>query len=372
MPERWRTELRRITHLHPDDDLLDRAMARPTRPVPGRRTWTRVATILFALILPAALIYGAFVVMTGRNTVAPAAVQHGAGSPPANGELLYAKRLDEGWSLFAVDPTTGVERQITNGYRDYGSDWSPDGTKIVYDSESSCCGNGGQGIWVVNADGSDATELIDDGSVPAWSPDGTEIAFARADPGTMVPAGDMAEGTGFSIYVMDADGTNVRRLTSAEHLDYAPAWSPDGSRIAFLRAGDGVFVMNADGSDQRQLTGPDLEIFGAPDWSPDGATIVIAVNGTKGGAPGGIMLVPADGSGGPTMVPGTEATYPDYVSTPAWSPDGQWIAYTYGRGELLIVHPDGSDPRTLDVDPGTDSIEELAWGAAAPGASPSP
>jgi Tol biopolymer transport system component len=371
MPERWRTELRKINHLHPDEDLVDRALARPRRKAPVRRLTTRIATVAFALILPAALIVGAIRIAGGRSTQAPAAERSSVAVPPTNGELLYTKRLSDGWSLFALDPSTGVERQITHGYRDYGSDWSPDGTKIVYDSESPS-GSGDYGIWVVNADGSNPTKLIDDGSVPAWSPDGNEIAFARADPGTFVPAGNNAVGTGFSIYVMDADGTNVHRLTSAVHEDFAPAWSPDGTHIAFLRSGEGVFVMNADGTGQRQLTGPEIEVFGAPDWSPDGATLVIAVNGTKGGAPGGIMLVPADGSGGPTMVPGTEATYPNYVSNPAWSPDGEWIAYTPGgrAGGIVIAHPDGSDPRTLAVDPATDTIEELAWGAA-PG-SPAP
>jgi len=100
-------------------------------------------------------------------------------------------------------------RCILPGYRDYGSDWSPDGTRIVYDSESR---EGGQGIWVVNADGSEATKLIDDGSVPAWSPDGTRIAFARPDLGEMVSFGDGSGGTPFYLYVMDADGTNVRTI----------------------------------------------------------------------------------------------------------------------------------------------------------------
>jgi len=48
-----------------------------------------------------------------------------------NGDLLYAKRLNDGWSLFTLDPEPGIERQITHGYRDYGADWSPDGTRIV-------------------------------------------------------------------------------------------------------------------------------------------------------------------------------------------------------------------------------------------------
>jgi dipeptidyl aminopeptidase/acylaminoacyl peptidase len=238
MPERWRTQLKRINHLRPDPDLVDRALARLRRKAPGPRLTRRIATVAFALILPAALIVGAIRIAGGRSTQVPPAERPSVAAPPTNGDLLYTKRLSDGWSLFALDPSTGVERQITHGYRDYGSDWSPDGTKIVYDSESPS-GSGDQGIWVVNADGSNAMKLIDDGSVPAWSPDGTEIAFARADPGTFVPAGDDAVGTALSIYVMDADGTNVRRLTSAEHSDYAPAWSPDGSRIACLRAGEG-------------------------------------------------------------------------------------------------------------------------------------
>ncbi len=83
-------------------------------------------------------------------------------------------------------------------------------------------------------------------------------------------------------------------------------------------------------------------------WSPDGTPIAIAVNGTRDGEPGGTALVPADGSGGMTFVSGSRAYYPDYVSNPTWSPDGQWIAYTHGYpGKIVIVHPDGSGARTL-------------------------
>src|SRR6266545_2016590 len=345
MPERWRTELRRIDRLHPDDDLVERATARPLRPEPAPSRRVKIATIAFALMLPIAAIYAAFVV-GGRGSVTPATNDSGT-TTPTNGELLYAKRLSDGWSLFALDQESGTERQITQGYRDYGSDWSPDGTRIVYDSESR---EGGQGIWVMNADGSEATKLIDDGSVPAWSPDGTRIAFARPDLGEVVWYGKGARGTPFYLYVMDADGTNVQRLTDGRFSDYSPAWSPDGTQIAFVRHGReraGLLVMNADGSNVRRVAGLGIEIFGAPAWSPDGATIAVAVNGIKGGPPGGIMLLPADASGERTTIQGTEVEYPDYVSDPTWSPDGEWIAYVHSyQGELVILHPDGSDRRT--------------------------
>jgi Tol biopolymer transport system component len=367
MPERWTQELRRIERLHPDEDLVDRAITRPRRDAPPPRRSTRIVTIVVALAVPVALILGAFVVLRDRGRITPEG-EGGTGAVPTNGDLLYAKRVDNGWSLFTIDPATGLERQITHGYRDYGSDWSPDGTRIVYDSESP---NGGDGIWVANADGSDATKLIDDGSFPAWSPDGSTIAFARADLSKTVSFGSGSSGTPFYLYAIDADGTNVRRLTEGDLSDYAPAWSPDGSRIAFLRVngggGGGLYVMNADGSSQRRIAGPELEIFGAPAWSPDGDSIAVAVNGTEGGDPGGIMLVPADGSAPPAMLPGTEATYPDYDSNPAWSPDGRWIAYVHSyHGTVTVVHPDGSGRWSLSIDPGSDSIEELAWGVAAP------
>ncbi len=367
MPERWRNELRRIDQLDPDDDLVERAIERPVRPEPVPVGIVKIAIIALALAVPIAML-SAVLFIDRRGSVAPGTGDGVAPMPaPANGELLYAKRLNGGWSLFTLNPDTGTERQITDGYRDYGSDWSPDGMRIVYDSESP---GGGQGIWIVNADGSDATKLIDDGSVPAWSPNGTRIVFARADVGEMVPFGEGAAGTPFYLYVMDAGGSNVVRLTEGRFADYSPAWSPDGTQIAFLRYdrdGTSLFVMNADGSGARRIAGPDIEAFGAPAWSADGGSIALAVNGSKGGSPGGIMLLSAGGSIEGSPIPGTEVEYPDYVSDPAWSPDGAWIAYTHGyEGEIVILRPDGSDRRTLEVSPGTDSIEELAWGVAPP------
>ena len=87
----------------------------------------------------------------------------------------------------------------------------------------------------MNADGTNQQQLTTGGGNPAWSPDGRTIAYRNT-----------------SIWAIDADGTNQRRLTA--DATGSPAWSPDGSKIAFNSWGDHLSVINADGSDQRQLS----------------------------------------------------------------------------------------------------------------------
>ena len=118
-------------------------------------------------------------------------------------------------------------------------------------------------IFVMNADGTaragaDGQRSGED-SAPAWSPDGRRIAFASGRDGN------------FEIYVINADGSRQRRLTRNTGRDVGPVWSPDGRRIAF-ESNWQVYVMNADGSGQRRLTRNAARNF-APAWSPDGQRI---------------------------------------------------------------------------------------------------
>ena len=117
-------------------------------------------------------------------------------------------------------------------------------------------------IFAMDPDGSDRTLLNDSGRFawPAWSPDGSKIAFA----GTTSSIFDS------EVFVMDADGSDQTRLTSNPASDGDPAWSPDGGRIAFTSGRDGnneIYVMDADGSDQTRLTDDGVPT-GDPAWSP--------------------------------------------------------------------------------------------------------
>ena len=142
--------------------------------------------------------------------------------------------------------------------------WSPDGSQIAFSNQPHGEGIQPLEVFVMNADGSNAHALTSDGanSEPNWSPDGTKIAY-QATVDDQPPA----------VYVMNADGSGEVALTSG-HVDAAPAWSPDGSLIAFSTdqhesAFDSqIYVMNADGSNQHALTDEDGVIDRHPTWQP--------------------------------------------------------------------------------------------------------
>jgi dipeptidyl aminopeptidase/acylaminoacyl peptidase len=127
---------------------------------------------------------------------------------------------------------------------------------------------GNNDIWLLDEQGKEfqLTDSSADDLAPAWSPDGARIAFETLRDGNN------------EIYVMNHDGSEQVNLTQNLSPDHAPAWSPDGTRIAFESLRDGVrdiYVMTADGTDQTRLTfGPGLNV--APQWSTDGAGIVFS------------------------------------------------------------------------------------------------
>ena len=213
---------------------------------------------------------------------------------------------------------------------------APASGRIAFQSER----DGNSEVYVMNADGSDVTRLTNnsvDDLNPAWSPDGTRIAFASQRDGNS------------EVYVMNADGSGVTRLTDNSSYDDHPAWSPDGSGIAFHSNRDGnweVYLMNADGSGITRLTDNPAS-DNNPAWSPDGSRI--AFHSIRDGDYE-IYVMNADGSGVTQL---TSDSAWDFH--PSWSPDGQRIAFYSerdgrildGNYEIYVMNADGSSVTRL-------------------------
>ena len=215
--------------------------------------------------------------------------------------------------------------------------WSPDGTRIAFEARSDVRSRGE--IYVINADGSGVKILTNDPAwdyAPAWSPDGTRIAFSRR------------YGDDWALYVMNADGSGVKNLTNDSASDAAPAWSPDGTRIAFSSRRDGnlqLYVMNADGSGATNLTGDmGFTVRGSLAWSPDGTRIAFEARSDVRSR-GEIYVINADGSGVKILT-----NDPAWDYAPAWSPDGTRIAFSRRSGDdwaLYVMNADGSGATDL-------------------------
>jgi Tol biopolymer transport system component len=206
------------------------------------------------------------------------------GWSPDGTKLLYRRTPEnplvqngDTWMLdvagSAKDPTQPVTQPVLlrTGDERYPS-YSPDGTQIAFRGDLDLAEpSGDEEIYVMNADGTNVRQLTsnaDFDSAPSWSPDGRRILFERAPAGTFTPGTEAQEK---DIYVMRADGTHVRRLTDSPGLDEGPEFSPDATKIAFSSARDGqqeIYVMDADGSNPRRLTDNP-----ARDESPDWQTL---------------------------------------------------------------------------------------------------
>ena len=183
--------------------------------------------------------------------------------PPATGPLWPSRRQ----SIFVMDSDGSNVQQLTEFTTGAYISWSPDGERIAFEANLD-------GIWeiyVMETDGSNVQRLTHtpgenaDSAAPEWSPDGQKIVF------------DSNRDGNFEIYVMDADGSNIQSLTHNDKVDARPAWSPDGRRIVFHSSRDGssdeaevyaefeIYVMDADGGNVQRLTS-NGHFDGHPDW----------------------------------------------------------------------------------------------------------
>lgn len=267
-----------------------------------------------------------------------------ATSNGGNGTIVFVSNAAGSLDIWAVAPDgSGLANLTADPAPDFDPAWSPGGTKIAFASTRA----GNTDIYVINADGSGLTRVTDDpgdDTDPAFSPDGSRIVFVSDRAGSASDIGESPD----EIFVMDADGSDQLRLTSNRVFDDDPAFSPDGTTIAFVRqtgqAGMDIWALSATGGPPWRLTsaGGDDE---RPSWSPDGTRIVFSsqrdggIGGRGGGGTGAIFVMNADGSGQQKL------TDSRLDRDPVWSPDGTRIAFVSARAgdpELFAMAVDGT------------------------------
>ena len=261
-------------------------------------------------------------------------------TPPPHilqGRIIFSSFRDNSdLEIYVMDADGSNQTRLTNrrGVDRHGS-WSPDGKKIAFFSLRDVNSE----IYVMNADGSSETNITRTAATeqdPSWSPVGDKIAFTS-----------WRRGEGWEIYVIDADGSNRRRLTfDNDSPDQSPAWSSDGSKIVFASKRDGnweIYSMDADGSNQTRITnnsGDDTN----PAWSPAGRKIAFASKRDRNWE---IYVMDADGSNQVRLT-----AHRSMDRHPVWSPDGGKIAFTSGRGgdkifKIYVMNADGSNQAAI-------------------------
>ncbi len=251
-------------------------------------------------------------------------------------------------NVYRLDPWATSWAEVTNGHSLLNDDRSPawfqNGQALVFERDSN--------LYRINADGTGLVQLTSSNQdhYPAVSPLADSIIFVRG------------VGAARDIWIMASDGSAARNLTSrpADYLG-RPYYSPDGSRIVFvasgapyyLSAGD-LYLINADGTNLQRLTYLNNAYADprSPVWSPGGDLIAYSYSLEIAGRR--IHVISRDGSGDHQITSGST-----FDGSPAWSPDGHWIAFSRVPSysdqqqpptppvDIFVIRPDGSDERKV-------------------------
>ena len=268
--------------------------------------------------------------------------------PAIDGRVVFHSDRDGEIDIYTMNADGSAVQRLTDmAGRDFEPDWSPDGSSIIFSSDRDDPDNAM--LYLMNADGTDqrrlASTLTDDQIGARWSPDGQWILFHSNPLINGMPT--------FDIYKIRPDGSDLTNLTNTPGNNFMADWSPDGQRIVFISQRDGnreLYVMDADGSNQTRLTDGGWE-NSLPRWSPNGQQIAFESNRT--GTTYGLFVIDApneENAGAALESTVRMLTFPGFNnSTPDWVND-EWLYISSDRDstnlvnwELYLLKADGSE-----------------------------
>ena len=236
-----------------------------------------------------------------RLTSSPAADLSPAWAPDGR-RLAFRSDRDGNDEVYVMNADGSRQRNLTrNPASDYSPAWSPDGRRIAF--ATARADPTGNDLWLMDADGAHPRPLVRQDGIdeyPVWSPDGSRLAF-NCTLGRVLPSqvGD------FEVCVVNADGSGLRRITDAPGISGAGGWSPDGRRVVFASSRDqdpdgvsacgDLYLMDADGSHLTRLTdGPASDC--GPSFTPDGRHILFSSDRANPGGDSDLYAMNPDGS----------------------------------------------------------------------------
>jgi TolB protein len=303
-------------------------------------------------------VFGAAVVGCGgtERTLGPVAEPQAnvADMPGPHGKLVFHSTRDGNFDVYAMNADGSNQTRLTSDENnDIDPVWSPNGQMVAFNrfpADFSGCQ-----VYIMNADGTGIRQLTTPGSQyqfgGIWSPNGKQIAFTSSRDG----ADD--------IYVINVDGTGLRRVTTNAYVGGVGAWSPDGKLISFVGYKDFVdqypyggdqeiYTVNLSDGTITQLTDNDVDDEGdRAGWSPDGK--LFTFSSRRDGWDLDIFVMNADGTN-VRQVTGIGGDYVDDDDS-YWSPDGKYLSFQSSRDgneEVYTARVDGSDVRRLTFQPG--------------------
>jgi dipeptidyl aminopeptidase/acylaminoacyl peptidase len=276
-------------------------------------------------------------VVAGLSTIVVMPPEAGAAFPGESGKIVFESERDGDGEVYSMNGDGTGQTNLTNSPEtsDVQPAVSAGGDRVAFKREDPrTCETG---IYIMNTDGTGQTRLTSGcfanryDSSPSWSPDGDTLTFVEN-----ILGGSSVWGS--EISTINADGTGRRALGASGS---GPVFSPDGTKIAYAKnydGRDGIYIMNADGTEQTNLTPEEpsnATYRWDPAWSPDGEKVAFQVEG-------GVGVVNADGTG--------ESKIINRGRNPAWSPDGERIVFETDQGLPADSADPGSEIWTMNAD----------------------